>query len=66
MDSASLVIVLGILYALTIIAIFIAFVRLLQLLEGELFNQEIKSIDEQRRNTETLINQTPDVLFRGP
>jgi hypothetical protein len=66
MDLTSLVIFLGILYSLTIIAIFIAFIRILQLLEGELFNQEQNSISEQRENTETLITQTPDVFFGGP
>jgi hypothetical protein len=61
MDFSSLIIFMGIIYALVIVAIFIVFIRVLQLLEGELYNQ--RCIDEQRGNREALIAQAPDVFF---
>jgi hypothetical protein len=61
MNFSSLVIFMGIIYALVIVAIFIVFIRVLQLLEGELYNQ--RCIDEQRGNREALIAQAPDVFF---
>ncbi len=64
MDFPMLVIFLGIIYALAIVAIFIVFIRLLQLLEGELCNQ--RCIDEQRGNREALITQAPDVFIGRP
>jgi hypothetical protein len=64
MDFSSLVIFLGIIYTLVIVVIFIVFIRVLQLLEGELFNQ--RCMDEQRGNTQALINQTPDVFVGRP
>jgi ABC-type protease/lipase transport system fused ATPase/permease subunit len=64
MDFPSLVIFLVIIYALVVVAIFIVFIRVLQLLEGELFNQ--RCIDEQRGNTQALINQAPDVFVGRP
>jgi hypothetical protein len=55
---------LGIVYFIVIVAVFIVFIRILQLLEGELYNQ--RCIDEQRGNREVLIDQTPDVFIRRP
>ncbi len=64
MNFPMLAIFLGIAYGIIIVAIFIVFVQVLQLLEGELYNQ--RRIDEQRRNREALIDQTPDVFIRRP
>jgi hypothetical protein len=64
MDFSVLVIFLGIFYALVIVAIFIVFIRVLQLLEGELYNQ--RCIDEQGGNREALITQAPDVFIGRP
>ncbi len=51
-------------YILVIVAVFIVFIRILQLLEGELYNQ--RYIDEQRGTRETPTDQTPDVFIRRP
>jgi hypothetical protein len=64
MGFSALVIFLGIFYALVIVAIFIVFIRVLQLLEGELYNQ--RCIDEQRGNREALIAQAHDVCIGRP
>jgi hypothetical protein len=64
MDFLMLGIFLGIVYVIIIVAIFIVFIRVLQLLEGELYNQ--RYIDEQGGNREALINQAPDVFIRRP
>ena len=64
MDFSALVIFLGLFYALVVVAIFIVFIRVLQLLEGELYNQ--RCIDEQRGNREALITHAPDVFVGRP
>ncbi len=64
MSFSALVIFLGIFYVLVVVAIFIVFIRVLQLLEGELYNQ--RCIDEQRGNREALIDQAPDVSIGRP
>ena len=64
MSFSALVIFLGIFYVLVVVAIFIVFIRVLQLLEGELYNQ--RCIDEQRGNREALTDQAPDVFVRRP
>jgi hypothetical protein len=64
MNFSALVIFLGIFYVIVIVAIFIVFIRVLQLLEGELYNQ--RCIDEQRGNREALIDQAPDVFIGRP
>jgi len=64
MNFPMLAIFLGIVYVIVIAAIFIVFIRVLQLLEGELYNQ--RCIDEQRGNREALIDQAPDVFIRRP
>ncbi len=64
MNFSALAIFLGIFYVIVIVAIFIVFIRVLQLLEGELYNQ--RCIDEQRGNREALIDQAPDVFIRRP
>jgi hypothetical protein len=64
MDFLTLGIFLGIVYVIVIVAIFIVSIRVLQLLEGELYNQ--RCIDEQRGNREALTVQTPDVFIRRP
>jgi hypothetical protein len=64
MDFQTIGLFLGIGYVIVIIAIFIVFIRVLQLLEGELYNQ--KYIDEQRENREALTDQAPDVFIRRP
>jgi nitrogen fixation-related uncharacterized protein len=51
-------------YIIVIVAVFIVFIRVLQLLEGELYNQ--RYIDEQRGNREALTDQAPDVFVRRP
>jgi hypothetical protein len=64
MNFPMLAIFLGIAYVIVIMAIFIVFIRVLQLLEGELYNQ--RCIDEQRWNREALIDQAPDVFSGRP
>jgi hypothetical protein len=64
MSYPLLAIFLGIAYGIIIVAIFIVFIRVLKLLEGELYNQ--RRIDEQRGNREALIEQAPDVCIRRP
>jgi hypothetical protein len=53
-----------IIYIIIILAVFIVFIRTLQLLEGELYNQ--RYIDEQGRNREAPTDQIPDVSIRRP
>ncbi len=53
-----------IIYFIVIVAVFIIFIRILQLLEGEIYNQ--RYIDEQGRNREAPTDQTPDVFIRRP
>jgi hypothetical protein len=64
MNFLMLGIFLGIVYIIVIVAIFIVFSRVLQLLEGELYNQ--RCIDGQRGNREALTDQAPDVFIRRP
>ncbi len=64
MDFHMLAIFFVLVYILVIVAVFIVFIRILQLLEGELYNQ--KYIDEQKRNREAPTDQTPDVCIRRP
>ena len=59
-----LAIFLGLFYIIIIVAVFIVFIRILQLLEGELYNQ--RCMEEQRGNREALTDQTPDVFVRRP
>jgi hypothetical protein len=64
MNFLMLGIFLGIVYVIVIVAIFIVFIRVLQLLEGELYNQ--RCIDKQRGNREALIDKAPDVFIERP
>ena len=64
MNSYMLAIILVLFYIIIIVAVFIVFIRILQLLEGELYNQ--RYIDEQRGNREALTDRTPDVFIRRP
>ena len=64
MNSYMLAIILVLFYIIIIVAVFIGFIRILQLLEGELYNQ--RYIDEQRGNREAPYDQTPDVFIRRP
>ena len=59
-----LAIFLGLFYIIVIVAVFIVFIRILQLLEGKLYNQ--RHIDEQRRDREAPTDQIPDVSIRRP
>ena len=62
MNIHMLAIFLGLFYIIIIVAVFIVFIRILQLLEGELYNQ--RYIDEQGVNREALTDQIPDVFIR--
>ncbi len=64
MNSHMLAIILILFYIIIIVAVFIVFIRILQLLEGELYNQ--RYIDEQGVNREALTDQIPDVFIRRP
>ena len=56
--------ILVLFYIIVIVAVFIVFIRILQLLEGKLYNQ--RSIDKQGGNREAPTDQTPDVFIRRP
>jgi hypothetical protein len=62
MNIHMLAIFLGLFYIIILVAIFIVFIRILQLLEGELYNQ--RYIDEQGVNREAPTDQIPDVFIR--
>ncbi len=64
MDFQMLAIFFVLIYIIVIVAIFVAFIRVLQLLEGELYNQ--RYIDEQGVNREAPTDQIPDVFIRRP
>ena len=64
MNFHMLAILFVLIYIIVIVAVFIVFIRILQLLEGELYNQ--RCMEEQRRNREALIDQTPDVFVGRP
>ena len=64
MNFHMLAIFFVIIYSIVIIAVFIVFIRILQLLEGEIYNQ--RRIDEQGRNREAPTDQIPDVFIRRP
>ena len=49
---------------IVIVTVIIVFIRILQLLEGELYSQ--RCMEEQRGNREALTDQTPDVFVRRP
>jgi predicted Holliday junction resolvase-like endonuclease len=49
---------------LVLVTVIIIFIRILQLIEGELYNQ--KCMEEQKGNREALTDQTPDVFVRRP
>ncbi len=51
-------------YIIVIVTVIIVFIRILQLLEGELYNHRF--IDEQGRNREAPTDRTPDVFTRRP
>ncbi len=51
-------------YIIVIVTVIIVFIRILQLLEGELYNQRF--IDEQGGNKEAPTDRTPDVFTRRP
>ncbi len=57
-----LAVILVFFYIIVIVAVFIVFIRILQLLEEELYNQ--RYIDEQGVNREAPTDQTPDVVIR--
>jgi len=62
MNFYMLAIILVLFYIIIIVAVFIGFIRILQLLEGELYNQ--RYIDEQGVNREAPTDQIPDVFIR--
>ena len=62
MNFHMLAIFLGLFYIIIIVAVFMIFIKILQLLEGELYNQ--KCIDEQGGNREAPADQIPDVFIR--
>ena len=64
MNIHMLAIFLGLFYIIILVAIFIVFIRILQLLEGELYNQ--RYIDEQGVNREAPTDQIPDVFIKRP
>ena len=64
MNFHMLAILLVSIYVIVTVTVFIVFIRILQLLEGELYNQ--RYIDEQGGNREAPTDQTPDVFIRRP
>jgi hypothetical protein len=62
MNIHMLAIFLCLFYIIILVAIFIVFIRILQLLEGKLYNQ--RYIDEQGVNREAPTDQIPDVFIR--
>ena len=62
MNFYMLATILVLFYIIIIVAVFIVFIRILQLLEGELYNQ--RYIDEQGVNREAPTDRIPDVFIR--
>ena len=62
MNFYMLATILVLFYIIIIVAVFIVFIRILQLLEGELYNQ--RYIDEQGVIREAPTDQIPDVFIR--
>ena len=63
MNFYMLAIILVLFYIIIIVAVFIVFIRILQLLKGEAYNQ--RYIDEQGGNRAPT-DQTPDVFTGRP
>ena len=62
MNFHMLAILLVSIYVIVTVTVFIVFIRILQLLEGEAYNQ--RYIDEQGVNREAPTDQIPDVFIR--